>query len=185
MPLVPQKSRQDGTIYIGIDPGASGGIVLIDGRNIYVEPMPTTEQDTWQLIQGIGYRHGKVLDKVSRSVEPWYVARHAVIEWIHPAIQGIGKSQMSKLYGNYMALRMALTACSIPFDVVMPKKWQAALNIQSRKKGEATNKWKDRLRAKAQQLHPGLECWKWNLGEQRKVSDAVLIADYCRRTFNG
>lgn len=147
--------------YIGIDPGMHGGIALLHGTKVTVWPMPSTELD---IIQVMG------------SFSPECVA---TIEWIHPAIQGIGKSQMSKLYGNYMALRMALTALEISFEIVMPAKWQAGIGIKKRK-GEKTLAWKDRLRMAAQQRFPSLAVWSLPLMTQRSVSDALLIAAFTK-----
>lgn len=170
--------------YIGIDPGVNGGIVTVSkqGHHIYaptVIPMPSTERDVWDWVRNIGWVINRHETGITGS--GYYQPRHAVIEWIHPAIKGAGKSSMSKLYGNYMALRMSLTAADIPFDVVMPKKWQASLDISSRKKSETVTQWKDRLRAKAQQLWPGLEIWNSTLTRQRAISDALLLCTYCIR----
>lgn len=164
-------------IYLGIDPGLSGGICelrLVPARPlcppiweaVELHPMPTTEWELWQLFAG--WKDG--------------VTARAIIEWIHPAIQGIGKSPMSKLYGNYMACRMGLTAAGISFEDVKPLRWQTTLGIERRKKTENTRQWKDRLRARAQQLFPTLSVWKEEtLAVQRSVCDALLIAEYCRR----
>lgn len=152
-------------IFIGIDPGKNGGIVWCIGNILRIHRMPDTERGIWESIALLGSGNS-----------------FAQIEWIHPAIQGIAKGGMSKLYGNYMALRMALTAAGIPFEHIMPRKWQSNLGIQSRKKTENGNKWKDRLRNHAQQLFPKLDVWEENLGYQRAVCDALLIAENCRRT---
>ena len=39
------------TIYLGIDPGKSGGIVLLKGPIVEWFPMPETERDVWDLIR--------------------------------------------------------------------------------------------------------------------------------------
>lgn len=159
--------------YLGVDPGANGGLVAIKGGIIESAiPMPETELEIWHWFQGM-------------SILPFKPT--ACIEWIHPAIQGIGKSPMSKLYGSYMSLRMALTASQISFEVVMPRKWQAALGVQSRKKTENTTQWKSRLKSHAQRLYPSLSIWKQprTEGKQKAISDALLIAEYCRRFHEG
>jgi len=167
--VLPKPITKD-RLYLGIDPGANGGIAAIYPSGMFDlrASMPETELGIWFLISGL---------KDSNVT--------AVIEWIHPAIKGIGKSPMSKLYGSYMALRTALTAAQIPFETVQAYKWQQAMGISNRKAGEATNKWKDRLRAKAQQLFPREEIWKETLGKQRAVCDAMLIALYCQRLHEG
>lgn len=157
------------TTYIGIDPGMSGGIATIQGSKIEVYPMPHTELDIWRMFRDLPNRESSI----------------ATIEFIQPAIHAIGKLQMSKLYGNYASLRMLLTVLEIPFDDVKAVDWQKAMKTGNKKKGESSPKWKDRLRAKAQRLFPKLPAWNWNKGEQRKISDALLIAEYCRRKHEG
>jgi len=146
--------------FIGIDPGKTGGLVCLDREGDIVEctKMPVTETDIWK----------------------WFVqfpqSTPSLVEWIHPAIQGIGKSSMSKLYGNYMQLRGYLIARHMRWEDVKPRKWQQSLGISPKKKTENRNQWKNRLKAHAQQLFP-----------QEKVTlataDALLIAEHCRRTW--
>lgn len=146
--------------WIGIDPGKSGGLVELSRNRICMIPMPQTEKDIWEWFSG-------TLDGAK-----------AIIEWIHPAIQGIGKSPMSKLYGNYMSLRMCLTAAEIPFEDVKPHAWQKYWQIPKRKKAETRTQWKNRLKAKSQQVFP-----------KEKITlatcDALLIAEFCRRKSEG
>lgn len=186
MPQIPNRTRTTETLYLGIDPGSSnGGIALIRPtslrglQDVECWSIPQTEQDLWRLIKTV------TVDPFSLRSNSSRVNVKAVIEWVHPAIQGIGKSAQSKLYGNYMACRMALTAAEIPFEDCMAAKWQAALSIPKRSKAENQNKWKDRLRGAAQRLYPKLPAWTETLKVQREVCDAVLIATYCLRKHTG
>lgn len=147
---------------VGIDPGANGGLAILhpDGHITLTELSKLTKRDIFEC-----------LDLTDATYEK---RTQAFIEWIHPAIQGIGKSSMSKLYGSYMELQMALLAANIPFETVQPRKWQVSFGIPPRK-GEATPKWKRRLKEKAEQLFPGVKI-------TLATSDALLIAEYCRRT---
>jgi hypothetical protein len=162
--------RPKGVIHIGIDPGKTGGLTAIFPGGPLVAEMPTTERDLWDWISGFG--------KLDATVS-------ATVEWINPAIQAIGKSHMSKLYGNYAAIRMALIGCKIPFEAVQPQKWQPALGIPKRSPSETVTRWKDRLRGLAQQLYPDLPCWEWKLENQRNVSDSILIAHYGKSRREG
>ena len=78
------------SVSLGIDPGKSGGLVSICREQVNIFPMPTTERDLWDWFEPFR--------------PPYILKPFAVIEWIHPAIQGIGKAAMSKLYGTYMHL---------------------------------------------------------------------------------
>lgn len=153
------RLRLSDKTYVGIDPGKSGGLVAISPTGIVVTPMPPTERDVWDWFAAFA---------PERSI--------AVIEWIHPAIQGTGKSSMSKLYGNYMQLRGFLIASKIPFEDEKTAAWVRALGIPAKKKNEQRTPWKNRLKGKAQQLFPSIAAQITLL-----TADALLIAEYCRR----
>jgi len=151
------------TIYLGIDPGLSGGIAVIKQQTIEWFQMPKTEKDTWNLIRQFGE-----------------VPCRCIIEQIVPNLWGKGKSSVAKLYANYMALRMALTAAEIAFEDVTAGTWQKGIGIK-RKKDEPRGQLKGRLRAKCQQFFPRISLWERTKGEQLAVCDAILIALYCQR----
>lgn len=159
-----------GVTYIGIDPGVNGGIAIIGsgrdvlGPNVILYPMPATETDIWEIIN------------VTTGLlnEP----RRAAIEWVNPAYQGCSKSANSKLYGNFMGCRMALIAAGISFDIVTPQKWQKGLGIKPGGKDKNRTKWKNLLKAKAQQLFP-------NQKITLKTADALLICEFLRRFNEG
>lgn len=160
-------------IFIGIDPGQNGGLAVIYppgyGSPLYAVPMPPTESDVCEWIQ----------DRASESAEgqtSWANAK-AVIEKVHSMPkQGVASS--FKFGMGYGGLRMALIAAGIPFEEVSPQTWMKALGIPPRKKTLTATQWKHSLRAKAQQLFPNVEV-------TLKTADALLIALYCQRKYNG
>jgi hypothetical protein len=101
----------------------------------------------------------------------------AVIEKVH-AMPGNGVSGMFKFGMSYGGLRMALIAAGIPFEEVQPRAWQKAMGIPPRSKTESGTQWKNRLKAKAQQLYPAEKV-------TLAVADALLIATYCQRKQEG
>lgn len=149
--------------FLGVDPGMQGGICFIDRSGSldddYLSLGDATDRDIWDFI-----------DRISVCAEMF-----ACIEKIQTAIFGIGKAQMSKLYGSYTSLKMALTAANIPFEEVDAKVWQQELGIR-KKKGEDYRKWKLRLRTHAQSLFP-----QENGAITLSTCDALLIAEYARR----
>lgn len=157
-------------VYIGIDPGSSGGLACLAGRSTISGTMPETEADIYEWI-------------LSLKAPPWHDSeRFAVIEKVGGFIQGVPApgSAMFKFGVSYGGLRMALIACGIPFEEVTPQKWQKALGISPRdnKGNESKSAFKNRLKAKAQQLFPGEKI-------TLAVADALLIAEYCRRVRSG
>lgn len=155
---------QHATYYLGIDPGKSGGLAVVgpDGLMRELIKMPPTERDLLDWLRWLKSDPVTLGDVVG------------AVEWIHPAIKNIGKSPMSKLYGNYMSCRMALIASGIPFDTVMPAKWQRGIGVSKRGKTETPTQWKNRLKARAQELHPGEHI-------TLATADALLIATFLQR----
>lgn len=149
------------TTWIGIDPGASGGIAMLYKDFAEVYPMPKTEADVRHLLF---------------SIPP---STRAVIEAVH-SFPGQGVASSFAFGRNYGLLRGILHGLGIPFDEVSPQRWQKALNIPPRdkKKNESKTEFKNRLKAKAQQLYPQT---KVNLA----TADALLIARYAQLTGNG
>lgn len=191
-------------IYLGIDPGASGGLAVLATDTQEAVPMPETEKEVWEWFR-------------------WYVPGmkpFAVIEKVGGFIQGNAApgSAMFNFGWGYGGLRMALVAAGIPFEEVTPQRWQKALGISPRRKGrtvkqvqklrskplaggccerfaeqqacecleqarkgvgdETKTAFKNRLKAKASQLYPSLKV-------TLATADALLIATYCQRWRTG
>lgn len=144
--------------YIGIDPGAHGGIAVLsdDGSVVEVAKMPTTPMD--------------LLDFLSKYKDDSY----CILERVG-GLPGQGGSAMFNFGKGYGHLQMALLALGIPTNDVTPNKWEKSFQLGSSGKYGKTE-WKNRLKAKAQQLFPSLG---------RKITlatcDALLIAEYGRR----
>lgn len=154
-------------LFIGVDPGKQGGLVCLGNKIIRsATPMPSSERDVWDWFSHISRHHSPI----------------AVIERVH-AMPKQGVSSTFKFGWGYGGLRMALTAAGIPFEDEPPQTWIRALSIPPKKKTENNSQWKERLRAKAQQLFPTLPLWKEpnSKGKQLAVADALLIAEFCRR----
>ncbi len=143
-------------IFIGIDPGKSGGIAAVDarGKAFLVTPMPQTERD--------------ILDWLT-------IAKHedsprAVLEFVRSSPQ-MGVSSAFTFGAGYGGLRMALVAVGIPFDQVTPPKWQAAMQCRSRGDKNITKR-------RAQELFPDVKV-------THALADALLLAEYGRRVQLG
>jgi len=89
-----------------------------------------------------------------------------------------GVSSTFKFGRGYGFLRGCLVALGIPFEDVTPQTWMRALNVPPRRKNETKAQFKQRLRGVAQQLFPSEKI-------TLATADALLIAEYCRRTSNG
>lgn len=162
-------------IYIGIDPGVSGGIAIIDKNKISALPMPISETDLWDIIKIYAT---PVVRHPSNNGYQAYAIMEKVAGMVHSSVglPNLGSSMFS--FGrSYGLCWMALIAAGIPFDLVHPRTWQKSYNI-SKDKGEAYNKWKGRLKGVAQRLFPRTKV-------TLATSDALLLAEYARRHYNG
>ena len=147
-------------LYIGIDPGASGGIAILnqDGSVKDVVAMPETPRD--------------ILEFLSLYKED----SRCVIEDVGHGIPGQSSKATATFARHNGHLEMALIALGIPTEKVTPQKWIKVYQL-NKKKEQSENKWKNVLKAKAQSLFP-------QLGKKvtLKTCDALLIAEYARRT---
>lgn len=157
------------SLFIGIDPGAKGGIASIQvyseyTQTVWAEAMPDTERGVWSLVRRLGCE-AKDAGEI-----------YALIEQVQGHIGGkSGKhpgSAMFKFGMSYGSLRMALVAASIPFEKVPPASWQSALEIPPRG-DKSKSQHKNVLKARAQELFPDIKV-------TLATADALLLAHLCR-----
>lgn len=147
-------------LFIGIDPGLNGGIAVLNkiGGVESVCKMPETPQD--------------ILNFLEQYSEENAVC---VLEDVGHGIPGQSSKATATFARHNGHLEMALLALSIRTEKVTPQKWQKIYQLGS-SKGVEKNAWKNKLKAKAQQLFP-------SLGRNITLStcDALLLAEYGRR----
>lgn len=141
-------------LYLGIDNGASGGIAALteDGMVYRADPMPPTDADLYALLALFGSSAVK-----GRAV--------AMLEFAH-SMPKQGHNGAFTYGRGYGAVQMALHAAWIPFDIVTPRKWQAAMGCLSGGDKNVTKR-------RAQQLFPEEKI-------THALADALLLAAYCR-----
>lgn len=147
--------------YIGIDPGAGGGIVCLhrEGLVELAVRMPETERDVLDVLRA----HSALA--------------RAVIERVHSSPQ-MGVVSAFSFGRNVGMLKMGLIAADVAFDEVTSGVWQKAMGIQNKTGktvlGETHKKDKNVAKARAQQLFPSVKV-------THSIADALLIAEYARR----
>ena len=153
--MVGEDGAANVTAYVGIDPGAHGAIAYVTGDSWAFnaeEFAKHTPLEWFEFLKFIKATHGAF----------------AMIERVS-AMPRQGVSSTFKFgYQAGMCEAMVLAA-GIPYEFVTPAKWQAALKCLSHGDKNVTKR-------KAQELFPGpLKITHGN-------ADALLIAEYCRRT---
>lgn len=142
---------------IAIDPGKNGGIAVYsvdEDKLIEVVKMPDTPQD--------------LLSFLSR----YQVNSRAYLEKVGGIPGQGGASSMFNFGKGFGHLEMALLARRIPTMEVTPQKWQKTLQLGT-KGTKSTTEWKNKLKARAQQLYPDVTV-------TLALSDALLILEYSR-----
>ena len=143
-------------IFLGIDPGGSGGISIHNGDK--VEAFAFTKKTNADIYHTI--RDCTMVGQYDHSV--------ALIEKVHSMPKQGVKSSFT--FGmNYGFLLGCLTALRIPFEYVTPQVWQGYLKCRT--KGD-----KNITKQKAQELFPHLKI-------THAIADALLIGEYLKRTY--
>ncbi len=150
-------------VVIGIDPGKLGGIAVLDtsGSVVMVSPMPDTPMEIHALLNEYANDSVCYMENVGHGV---------------PNQSSKATAVFARHCGH---LDMALIALGIPTNTITPNKWEKSYQLGS-SRGIPKTKWKNKLKAKAQQLFP-------QLGKQitLKTCDALLLAEYGRKSELG
>jgi len=146
---------------VGIDPGLSGGIAVLDeaGVSHYVIKMPSTIFDLYDVLSGIAGMGDMV----------------CYMEDVGHGMPGQSSKATAAFARHCGHLEMALLALGIPTNTITPNKWMKTYQL-GRSSEYSKTEWKNRLKGKAQQLFP-------MLGKQVTLAtcDALLIAEYGRK----
>jgi hypothetical protein len=153
-------------MFLGIDPGVSGGIAFIDGPNHKAFKMPDTERDLWELFD---YLRGLCTHE---SIA--YIERLGNMPRDENGKARQSPTTMFKMGTSYGGLRMAIVGNAIPMEEIAATKWQAHFGLTRTDKNESSTDKKNRHKAKAQMLFPALKV-------TLATCDAILIAEYARR----
>jgi hypothetical protein len=143
-------------IFLGIDPGASGGVaVLDDGEYWLCAKMPDTPHELARLLREV-------------TDDPAGAEAFAVVERVS-AMPGQGVSSTFKFGASFGLIQGVLAAVGIPYELVSPGVWQKAMGCLS--KGD-----KNVTKAAALRRFPQVKV-------THAVADALLLADFARRTY--
>ncbi len=158
-------------IIIGIDPGLSGGIAILENnkvKSLFDMPvMPEGKKNKRQLnsAQLAKLIKDSIKDKSEVSV---------IVEQVN-AMPGQGVTSMFNFGQTFGAIKGVCAAIGLPIFFVRPSKWK--------KHFELINSSKDASRTKAIEMYPSLSN---ELSKKKDVnkSDAILIARfYCETRF--
>lgn len=154
--------------YVGVDPGASGALAVVnfDGASRGWIAGDATDRDLLDFLREHAALAGDgaiqaVLEEV--GAKPRIAPGGARVS--------MGAKSAFTFGASYGRLGMALVAAGIPFERVLPVKWQTAMRCRT--KGD-----KRVSKARAQELLPGERITHRN-------ADAYLLAMYARQIHSG
>ena len=142
-------------IYIGIDPGKLGAIAFVPETG---KPWTVKCSET-----------DKDISDAFLEIE--HEELYACIEKVGPGVFGAGKmgSKSAFTFGaSFGGLLMLLTCHGVRFNRVLPRTWQTAMQCM-------TGGDKNITKRRAQELFPEIKI-------THAIADALLIAEYARRT---
>ena len=147
----------DNRVFIGIDPGKTGGIAFIYNDKYYVKQCPNTVAEMAdELI---------LLNDMAPDI-----SKYAVIEQVH-SMPGQGVKSVFTFgqgYGQWLGI---LSTLKIPYIQVTPHKWMSHYGSLPKPKKDRKN----HLKHLAQQRFPDVKI-------TLATADAMLIANYLRET---
>jgi crossover junction endodeoxyribonuclease RuvC len=154
------------TAFIGVDPGASGALAMFEPGTGHLEvvDMPT-------VLVTIGKKNRNRVDMhaLANLLQTWAPhAEFAVIEEVHstPNDGPVGAFAFGEAFG---AVKMAVAAAAIPYQLVPPPQWKSAFKLLKQDK--------DASRQRASQLLPKhAKNWSRKMDDGR--AEAALIALY-------
>lgn len=149
-------------MYLGCDPGKSGAVAMLQpngdpGCELRLDVTANEKFEVSELLEA----------------RQWYHV-YAVVEKVGPGVfrpgAKMGASSAFTFGMWYGKLLGTLETAQIPFELVTPQRWQKTL-------GCMTGGDKHASQSRARQLFPKAKC-------TLKNSDAILLAEYCRRLFS-
>ena len=146
-------------IYIGVDPGKNGGIAIIDSDGVIA--FPFSEERLLIELDGIAQEYECI----------------CYLEHVH-AMPKQGVSSTFNFGMNFGFIQGVLKAYEIPYELVTPQKWKKEFSCTSDKNTSIEV---------CKRLFPGVNlkaterCKKDHDG----IAEALLIAEYGRRHYNG
>lgn len=165
-------------LYIGIDVGKSGGIVVMDKTGILQK-----------LVMPLLSDRDLDVDCIYRLLQEWIAPGQevmVVIEKLH-AMPHFGAKGNFGFGGQYYAIKTILRIMGIPYTEVIARSWQKELfqGITPVEGKEGKHDTKKTARIAVERLFPNVDlresprCKNFHEG----LVDALLIAEYCKRHF--
>ena len=152
-------------IIIGIDPGVSGAISILESKKVLeIFEMPTMIDGKKNKRQVNGSQLANIIKETLNSNKETIV----VVEHVN-AMPGQGVTSMFNFGQSFGVIKGVCSALSIPIYFVRPTKWKKHFNL--------IKTHKDASRTKVIEIYPNISS-KLSRKKDSNKADAILIARY-------
>lgn len=162
-------------IWIGIDPGLTGGVAFIPQEGeAWVDDIPVSQYSATGFVKR-AFNPGTfahMLESVTDGMEFQPVSAHAFLERVS-AFPGQGVASMFSLGMSYWGAYSVCRALKIPVSLIEPKEWKRFFRLE---------KDKSLARGMAQRFFPHIELARV---KDHNRAEALLIAQYGRHITEG
>ena len=171
----------DTKIFIGIDIGKKGAIVVLDPKYGAKAAMPMNEDGELNISMLQRFLNGYKLDSLRAPRE-----YHVIFEKLTP-LHLASKSSNWSLAHQYGAIEAICISAGLSYTKVPPKEWQAVMfaNIAPLRKKDGTSDTKARALLKVQELFPNMPLTDPAKPKSKVphdgIVDAILLAEFGRR----
>lgn len=168
-------------IIIGIDPGLTGAVAMINTANGFcdVQDLPTIELEGGGLVKR--RIQGRILGLQMRQMVP---PGHEPLVFLEQVGAMGGQNNavqtQASLAGTFMGIRCVLDILRWPPTLVQPQRWKAKFGLARKKAGpagkpESESAYKGRHLQLARELYPSAPL---HLAKHHNRAEALLIAHY-------
>jgi len=159
-------------LFLGIDPGGSGGLALISetGKFVDFEAMPESRDELLVILHDYSIRGAGRAEGIRALLEL------VTPQPSRPGRPGWGALSTASFFRNIGHIEMALTAARIQYQELRAPAWQKIVGL-AYPKGEKRNK--NRSKALVAEIFPTLT------NVTHAAADALLLAEACRRIHAG
>lgn len=183
---------------IGVDPGKEGALCLLDGAHVELVPMPLVKatvvagkkrgrdeydlSEICQLLERWREQHMCFVTVEKSQPLPALLRKRKRSQEDEPEKSAAGGSIANFNRGEMRGWAWMLTAIRLPFQLVAPRTWQKVMHA-----GTPQAETKRRSILAAQRLFPAVDLRRTERSRKPHdgIADALLLAEFGRRTQNG
>lgn len=176
MGLLGRNPAQPAGLFLGLDPGSSGGYAVLDfsGKVLEVSKWKETLPDTCEALRAWRLRADNLKAFLENVGPTRQFGREVKVCPLCKRGAEQGVSSAFTFGDSFGSLKGLLVALGIPYEKVASQTWQKPFRLPTLKEAGTSTAKKNAHKARAQELWPDVRF-------THATADACLIAEYGRR----